>query len=230
MSKLWPLRAVPNGDEYDKDIALGIRYAVDNGAKIINCSFGKGFSPNAQWVYDALKYAANNDVLVVHAAGNEGIDLDDNDQAHFPNDNKGTSTEIVNNVLEVGALEADYGAEMLAGFSNYGNRNVDIFAPGGQIYSTVPDNKYEFNGGTSMAAPAVAGVAALVWSFYPNLKATQVKQIIMQSGLAPEAKVILGGDTSKTATLDEISTSGKIANAYNALILASKVAAGEVAL
>ena len=228
--EIMSIRAVPNGDEYDKDIALGIRYAVDNGAKIINASFGKAFSPNAEWVYDAIKYAAENDVLIVHAAGNDGVDLDNPENTNFPNDKKDSATEIADNVIEVGALAPNYGSEMVAAFSNYGNDNVDIFAPGGEIYSSVPGNEYEFNGGTSMAAPAVAGVAALVRSFYPKLTAPQVKHIIMESGLAPQAKVVLGGDTSKTAKLDAISKSGKIANAYNALIMASKVAAGEIAL
>lgn len=228
--EIMAIRAVPNGDEYDKDIALGIRYAVDNGAQIINCSFGKAFSPNAQWVYEAIMYAAENDVLITHAAGNEGLDLDNTANANFPNDNKSSGTEIADNVIEVGALDPNYGSEMVAAFSNYGNNNVDVFAPGGEIYSSVPGNEYEFNGGTSMAAPAVAGVAALIRSRYPKLTAPQVKHIIMQSGLAPEAKVVLGGDTSKTATLDEISKSGKIANAYNALIMASKVAAGDITL
>ncbi|HET8735700.1 MAG TPA: S8 family peptidase [Pricia sp.] len=228
--EIMAIRAVPNGDEYDKDIALGIRYAVDNGAKIINASFGKAFSPKAEWVYDAIKYAADNDVLIVHAAGNEGLDLDEPDNKNYPNDYRDSDTEISDNVIEVGALTPNYGSEMVAAFSNYGNTNVDIFAPGGEIYSAVPGDEYEFNGGTSMAAPAVAGVAALVWSYYPTLTAPQVKHIIMQSGLEPQAKVVLGGDASKTATLDEISTSGKIANAYNALIMASKVAAGDLTL
>ncbi|WP_373518669.1 S8 family peptidase [Pricia sp.] len=228
--EIMSIRAVPNGDEYDKDIALGIRYAVDNGAKIINGSFGKAFSPNAAWVYDAIRYAADNDVLFVHAAGNEGLDLDNPDNLNYPNDNKDSSTEIADNVIEVGALTPNYGSEMVAAFSNYGNNNVDIFAPGGEIYSSVPGNEYEFNGGTSMAAPAVAGVAALIRSYYPKLTAPQVKHIIMESGLAPKAKVILGGDTAQTATLNQISKSGKIANAYNALIMASKVAAGEITL
>ncbi len=227
---IMSIRAVPNGDEYDKDIALGIRYAVDNGAQIINASFGKAFSPNAQWVYDAIQYAAENNVLIVHAAGNEGLDLDNSDNVNYPNDNENSSTEIADNVIEVGALTPNYGSEMVAAFSNYGNKNVDVFAPGGEIYSSVPGNKYEFNSGTSMAAPAVAGVAALVLSYYPKLTAPQVKHIIIESGLAPQAKVILGGDASKTATLNQISKSGKIVNAYNALIMASKVAAGEISL
>ena len=228
--KIMSVRAVPNGDEYDKDIALGIRYAVDNGAKVINGSFGKAFSPNAQWVYDAIKYAADNDVLFVHAAGNDGADLDSPANPNFPNDQVNNGPEISDNVLTVGALASKYGSEMVAVFSNYGNVNVDVFAPGDEIYSTMPGNEYEFQGGTSMAAPAVAGVAALIRSYYPKLTASQVKHIIMESGLAPRAKVILGGDTSKTATLDEISTSGKIVNAYNALIMADNVSTGKIKL
>ncbi|MFH6603134.1 S8 family peptidase [Maribacter algicola] len=225
---IMSIRAVPNGDEYDKDIALGIRYAVDNGAKIINGSFGKSFSPNAQWVYDAIKYAADNDVLFVHAAGNDGANLDDPANPNFPNDQVNNGAEIADNVITVGALDPKYGSEMVASYSNYGKVNVDVFAPGTDIYSTYPNNEYGYSPGTSMAAPAVAGVAALIRSQYPKLTASQVKHIIMESGLAPKAKVILGGDASKVGQLNEISTSGKIVNAYNALIMASQVNSGKL--
>ncbi len=227
---IMSIRAVPNGDEYDKDIALGIRYAVDNGAKIINGSFGKAFSPNAQWVYDAIKYAASKDVLFIHAAGNDGANLDDPNEPNFPNDAINNGPEISDNVLTVGALAPAYGSEMVASFSNYGKINVDVFAPGGDIYATMPNNKYDYNSGTSMAAPGVAGVAALIRSQYPNLTASQVKKIIMKSGLPIKTKVILGGDPSKKASLNEISTSGKIVNAYNALIMARNVSSGKIKL
>lgn len=227
---IMSVRMLPNGDEYDKDVALAIRYAVDNGAKVINGSFGKGFSPNAQWVYDAIKYAEEKDVLFVHAAGNDGANLDDPANPNFPNDQINNGPEFAANVLTVGALAPKYGSEMVAVFSNYGDINVDVFAPGDAIYSSMPGSKYDYQGGTSMAAPAVAGVAALIWSYYPKLTAPQIKQIIMESGLAPRAKVILDGDTSKTATLDEISTSGKIVNAYNALIMANNVSSGKIKL
>ncbi len=228
--KLMSIRAVPNGDEYDKDIALGIRYAVDNGASIINASFGKAFSPNREWVYDAIKYAADHDVLIVHAAGNDGADLDNPANENYPNDSKDLKTEFADNVITVGALNPDYGSEMVASFSNYGARNVDIFAPGGDIYSTMPGNEYDFNGGTSMAAPAVAGIAALIRSYFPKLSAAQVKKIILQSGLTTKSSVIVGGDADHTASFDSLSTSGKMANAYNALILSSKVAHGKAVL
>ena len=227
---IMSIRAVPNGDEYDKDIAKGIRYAVDNGARIINGSFGKSFSPNADWVYDAIKYAADNNVLFVHAAGNDGADLDNPVNANFPNDQINNGTEIADNVITVGALNPKYGSELVASYSNYGKINVDIFAPGTDIYSTYPNNEYEYSPGTSMAAPGVAGVAALVMSQYPSLTASQVKKIILQSGLPIKTKVVLGKNTGKSGSLDEISTSGKIANAYNALVLASKVATGQVNL
>lgn len=173
--EIMSVRAVPNGDEYDKDIALGIRYAVDNGASIINCSFGKSFSPKAEWVYDAIKYAASKDVLIVHAAGNDGEDLEIPENRNYPNDDMGQSQEFVDNMITVGALSSSYGSEMVASFSNYGNHRVDVFAPGAEIYSTMPNGEYEFQGGTSMAAPAVAGVAALVRSYHPELSASQVK-------------------------------------------------------
>ncbi|MEM8937902.1 MAG: S8 family peptidase [Bacteroidota bacterium] len=229
-AQIMSLRAVPNGDEYDKDIALAIRYAVDNGAKIINCSFGKSFSPNAEWVYNAITYAASRDVLIVHAAGNDGNDLDNPDNPNYPNDHKYAGSEISNNVITVGALASKYGSEMVAGFSNYGTANVDVFAPGAEVYSTMPNNAYEFQGGTSMAAPAVAGIAALIRSYYPQLSASQVKQVLMQSGLGTKTSVIVSGDASKATTFDKISKSGKMVNAYNALLLADKISKGKQVL
>lgn len=228
---IMSVRTVPDGDEYDKDVALAIRYAVDNGAKVINASFGKGFSPNAEWVYEALEYAASKDVLFVHAAGNDGADLDDPENTNFPNDHKlQNSPEFVDNVITVGALTSSFGPEMIASFSNYGKENVDIFAPGDEIYSTMPDNSYENQGGTSMAAPAVAGLAAMIRSYYPELSAVQVKQIIMQSGVSPQVKVLVGGPEGMERSLSEISKTGKIANMYNAIILADQVSRGNASL
>ncbi|WP_088339946.1 S8 family peptidase [Robiginitalea sediminis] len=220
--QIMSVRMVPDGDEYDKDVALAIRYAADNGAKIINASFGKSFSPNAEWVYDAIRYAAEKDVLIIHAAGNDGLDLDRPENPNFPNDQKGTGPEIADNVITVGSLDAAYGSRMVSSFSNYGTSNVDIFAPGGQIYSTMPGNEYKLQGGTSMAAPAVSGVAAMVRSLYPSLTASQVKKIILQSGLAVRPNVVLGGDANNTKAFSEVSKSGRIANLYNALIMAEK--------
>ncbi len=225
--KIMSIRAVPNGDEYDKDIALAIRYAADNGAKVINASFGKEFSPNSEWVYEALKYAASKDVLFVNAAGNDGIDLDSPENTNFPNDNPTSdSEELSNSYLTVGALTPVYGAEMVAVFSNYGKESVDVFAPGDEIYSTMPQDSYEFQGGTSMAAPAVAGLAAMIRSYFPSLSAAQVKKIIMESGISPSLKVQVGGPEGEVKSFSEISKSGKIANLYNALILASQVSNG----
>ncbi len=218
--KIMVVRAVPDGDEYDKDIALGIRYAVDNGAKVINTSFGKYFSPNPEFVFDALKYAASKDVLIVNAAGNEGLDLDT--KMVYPNDQTPqNSNEIVNNVLTVGALNYEYGSGLVAGFSNFGKSNVDVFAPGTKIWSTTPNNTYEFLQGTSMAAPAVAGVAAVIRSYYPKLSAAQVKQIIMNSGISTKASVVVSENTMNKKFTD-LSVSGKMVNLYNALILAEK--------
>ncbi len=220
--EIMVLRAVPDGDEYDKDIALAIRYAVDNGASIINTSFGKYFSTHPEWVRDAIKYADDNDVLIVNAAGNEGLNLDEN--AVYPNDQDPTNRgEISDNFLTVGALNYKYGSGLIAGFSNYGKTNVDVFAPGTKIWSTTPNNEYEYLQGTSMAAPAVAGVAAMIRSFFPKLSDDEVKRVIMESGLTSNATVIIGGDPSNTQKFSQLSTSGKMANLYNALILADKI-------
>ncbi len=219
--KIMSLRAVPNGDEYDKDIALAIRYAVDNGAKVINGSFGKSYSPHSDWVRDAQAYASKKGVIFVHAAGNSGENVDVS--PNFPDDNVNNGPEVSETTITVGALESKYGSEIVANFSNYGKNNVDVFAPGGKIYSTVPENEYKPNSGTSMAAPAVAGVAALILSQYPKLKGKQVKQIILNSGLPLSTKVVVGGDPNNIKSLSEVSKSGKIVNAYNALIMASQL-------
>jgi subtilisin family serine protease len=224
--QLMAVRVVPDGDEHDKDVALGIIYAVDNGAKVINTSFGKDFSPHRKWVDDAIKYAAKHDVLIVNAAGNDAKDLNEN--LSFPNDSYQNGPEISDTFLTVGALNYEYSGELIASFSNYGKHDVDVFAPGVKIWATTPNNEYEFLQGTSMASPAVAGVADLIRSQFPKVKAKQVKKIIMQSGLSSKTMVTVGKD--KKAKLEEISTSGIMVNAYNALILASKVASGKVSL
>ncbi len=228
--QIMSIRAVPNGDEYDKDIALGIRYAVDNGARIINCSFGKSFSPNAEWVYEAIQYAASKDVLIVHAAGNDAHNIDDSSNPNYPNDHRFGTQEIADNVITIGSLAPEYGPEMLSVFSNYGARNVDLFAPGSDIYSTVPGSEYDYSDGTSMAAPAVSGVAALIRSYYPKLSAVQVKQILMQSGLTTKTELLVPGQNGKTARFNEVAKSGKMLNAYNALLLADQVSKGKASL
>ncbi|RPD96048.1 peptidase S8 [Aureibaculum marinum] len=223
--KIMAIRAVPDGDEYDKDVALAIRYAADNGAKVVNMSFGKSYSPNAEWVYDAIKYAEEKDVLLVHAAGNDGSNIDT--EENFPNDSKDKIVEFADNVITVGAMTRHFDDQLVASFSNYGKKNVDIFAPGLEIYSTVPKDEYESIQGTSMAAPEVAGVAALVRSYYPNLTASEVKKVIMDSGIEFKKPVVKPGSDSDKIMFPELSVSGRILNAYNALILAEKISANK---
>ncbi|MGN7808905.1 S8 family peptidase [Flavobacterium sp. 22076] len=226
--EILTVRAVPDGDEYDKDIALAIRYAVDNGAKVINGSFGKSFSPHKQWVYDAIKYAAKKDVLIVHAAGNDGYNIDETKNINYPNDSEDNVKEFADNVITIGAINKQYGENVVAGFSNFGKINVDVFAPGEEIYATVPNNKYKFLQGTSMASPNAAGVAALIRSYYPKLKASQVKHILMDSGVALPAQVVLGkgenpGEKPAAVSSAESSKTAKMVNAYNALLMADKM-------
>lgn len=216
--RIMSIRAVPDGDEYDKDIALAIRYAADNGAKVINASFGKAFSPNVKWVQDAIKYAASKDVLFVHAAGNDTKNIDTN--FNFPDDNT-NGKEFTDNFISIGALNYEYSENLMANFSNYGQKNVDLFAPGVQIYATAPNNTYKFLDGTSMAAPEVAGLAALIRSYFPKLKAKEVKQILMLSGMTPKvSQVIIKADQEDKKPFNTLSKTGKIANAYNAILLA----------
>jgi subtilisin family serine protease len=223
--QIMAVRVVPDGDEHDKDVALGIRYAVDNGAKVINTSFGKAYSPNRQWVYDAILYAAKKDVLIVNAAGNDGKDIDI--EKTFPNDSKDLIQEISDNVLTIGAMSLHYDEQLPATFSNYGKINVDVFAPGVAIYASYPNDAYASISGTSMAAPSAAGVAALVRSYYPMLSASQVKHILMNSGMKVNFEVIKPGTKEESVPFSDLSVSGRIVNAYNALKMADRIVNGK---
>ena len=215
------VRAVPDGDEHDKDIANAIRYAVDNGAKIISMSFGKDFSPEKKWVDDAFRYAEKKGVLLVHAAGNDAKNIDT--AYNFPNpvfeDGKGRST----NVITVGASGDKTNGGYTASFSNYGKLEVDVFAPGVSIYSTIPGgNTYGNASGTSMACPVVAGIAALVLEYYPYLTAQQLKMIIEKSAVVSTEKVKKPG-TKDEVELSDLSRTGAFANAYEAIKMASTI-------
>jgi subtilisin family serine protease len=209
--KIICLRVVPNGDERDKDVAHAIRYAVDNGAKIINMSFGKSLSYNAEIVKEAIRYAESKNVLMVHAAGNEHSN---NDEQKFYPSAQYQKDSFCKTWIEVGASDRD---QAPAEFSNYGKATVDVFAPGVQIYSTISNNAYDAYDGTSMASPVVAGIAALIWSYYPNLTAVQVKQIIEGSVVKPEAKFIQPGKKRKKTTYKNLCKTAGIVNVDNAL-------------
>lgn len=221
--KIMAVRCVPDGDERDKDVANAIRYAVDNGASIINMSFGKGYSPNKEVVDDAIKYAAEHDVLLVHAAGNASSNIDEVD--NFPNKyykkKKFLSSNKASNWIEVGASGIETGVDLVADFSNYGKKNVDLFAPGVQTYSTTPENSYASQQGTSFASPIVAGVAALLRSYFPELNAKQVKKILLKSVSPQDYKVKVPG-SSEEKLLAQISVTGGLVNAYQAVELALK--------
>ncbi len=217
--RIMMLRAVPDGDEHDKDIANAIRYAVDNGAQVISMSFGKDFSPQKQWVDDAFRYAESKGVLLVHAAGNDSKNVDTAD--NFPNpvyiNGKGRAT----NIITVGASGDPKNGGITAGFSNYGKSEVDVFAPGVQIYSTIPGgNTYGKASGTSMACPVTAGIASLILEYYPTLSAKQLKYVIEKTTQQPDEKVKLPG-TDEKVNLSDISKTGGLVNAYEAIKLAS---------
>jgi subtilisin family serine protease len=217
--RIMMIRAVPDGDEHDKDIALAIRYAVDNGAQVINMSFGKGFSPEKKWVDEAVKYAESKGVLLVHAAGNDSKDIDST--YNFPTPVFQIDAKRATNWITVGASGDPKAGGLTAGFSNYGKQEVDVFAPGVRIYSTLPGgNTYGNLQGTSMASPVVAGLAAFILEYYPNLSAQQVKMVIEKSAQKPAEKV-KNPETGELVNLSDISKSGGIINAYEAIKLAS---------
>ncbi|WP_420571373.1 S8 family serine peptidase [Kordia sp.] len=221
--KIMPVSVSPTGDEQDKDIALGIRYAVDNGAKIIIMTFTKFLVQHEDWLSDALKYAEKNDVLIVLSAGNSASNSDF--KKTYPNDYNSKNIEYINNVIVVGGIRNSLDEKLVSEFSSYGKNNVDVFAPARSIYTTLRNNKYGYESGTSMSAPIVAGIAALIRCHYPNLTAPEVKQIIMKSGISLNI-MVNKPSTSKEKELvpfSSLSKSGKIVNAYNALLMAEEV-------
>ncbi len=216
--RIMMIRAVPDGDEHDKDIANAIRYAVDNGAQVVSMSFGKDFSPEKQWVDDAVKYAEKKGVLLVHAAGNDAKNIDSTD--NFPTVNF-LDGKRASNWITVGASGDPKNGGITASFSNYGKRDVDVFAPGVQIYATLPGgNTYGKLSGTSMACPVVAGTAALLLEYFPKLSAKQLKYVIEKSAIAPAIDVNIPGTQDKIK-LSELSKTGGLLNAYAAVKLAS---------
>lgn len=214
------VRAVPGGDERDKDVANSIRYAVDNGAKVINMSFGKAYSWDKELVDEAVKYAMSKDVLLVHAAGNDNKNTDV--EVNYPNRNY-LSGGVAGAYLSVGASTPTNDESLKADFSNYGKTSVDVFAPGYQINSTIPDgNAYAKFNGTSMAAPVVAGLAATIRSYYPKLTALQVKEIIMKSVEKVDHPVtVMVNEEPVSMPFSDLCVTGGIINAYNALKLAA---------
>lgn len=211
---IMAVRAVPNGDERDKDVANAIRYAVNNGADIINMSFGKGYSPYKAVVDAAVQHADSMGVLMVHAAGNDGANVDSTD--NFPSRRYAGGGQA-DRWIEVGASSAERGPALAASFSNYGAETVDVFAPGASIYSTVPGNGYERNDGTSFAAPMVTGLAALVMAYHPELSAADVRQLVLESATPYGDESVTRPGGAAMVPFATLSRTGAIINAYAAL-------------
>jgi subtilisin family serine protease len=219
--KIMAVRCVPNGDEHDKDVANAIRYAVDNGATILNMSFGKKFSWNKKIVDDAVKYAESKGVLLIHAAGNDNVDIDV--ETHYPC-KKYESGKEATNFIDIGALSWKPNTEIIAPFSNYGKKTVDLFSPGVDIKSTTPHSKYADASGTSMAAPVACGVAAVLRSYYPTLTPQQIKKILIKSSLKTYKgkKVIKPGTKDELIKFDKLTKNAGIVNLYEAVLMAEK--------
>ena len=210
--KIMSLRAVPNGDEFDKDIALAVRYAVDNGAMVINMSFGKAYSPHQKEVYEAFKYADSKGVLLIHAAGNDAKDIDV--EPNYPTSMYSFQTEPLDHFVTIGASTKNKGEEMVASFSNYGAKGVDVFAPGFEIYNTIPQSEYRNLQGTSMAAPMVAGAAAMLKSYFPELSMKEIKEVLYSTSVR----------YPKVDGFAEKSVTGGVINIYNAAKACKKLA------
>jgi len=211
--KIMSIRTVPNGDEFDKDIYLAIKYAVDNGASVINMSFGKAYSPHQEKVYEAFQYADSKGVLLIHAAGNDAKDIDI--EPNYPTSMYSFQEVKLDHFLTIGASTKNKGEELTASFSNFGKIGVDIFAPGFEIYNSVTENQYQNLQGTSMAAPMVAGVAAMLKSYFPSLSMSEIKSIILSSG------------TTYKGNFLNLSATGKVVNVYNAVKSCQKLEASK---
>ena len=210
--KIMSIRTVPNGDEFDKDIYLAVRYAVDNGASVINMSFGKAYSPHQEKVYEAFQYADSKGVLMIHAAGNDAKDIDI--EPNYPTSLYSFQEMPLDHFLTIGASTKDKDT-LTASFSNFGKKGVDIFAPGFEIYNSVTENQYQNLQGTSMAAPMVAGVAAMLKSYFPSLSMSEIKSIILSSG------------TTYKGNFQNLSATGKVVNVYNAVKSCQKLEASK---
>ena len=209
--KIMVLRAVPNGDEFDKDIALAVRYAVDNGAEVINMSFGKAYSPHQKEVYEAFKYADSKGVLLIHAAGNDAKDIDV--EPNYPTSMYSFQTEQLDHFVTIGASTKNKGSELVASFSNYGAKGVDVFAPGFEIFNAVPQSEYMNLQGTSMAAPMVAGAAAMLKSYFPKLTMKEIKEIMYETSIK----------YPKVEGFAEKSVTGGVINIYKAAKVCKKL-------
>jgi subtilisin family serine protease len=219
--RIMPVRVVPNGDERDKDIANGIYYAIDNGAQIINMSFGKGYSPQKDVVDKAVQYAESKGVLIVHSAGNDkdNNDLDDSFPTRYYQNGKEAK-----NWLEVGASSSGVdSADLIGYFSNYGKKTVDFFAPGVDIFSTDPDNNYDSVDGTSFSSPVTSGVAAMLMSYFPDLTANQIRDILRESTRKFDGLKVRKPDTQEEVRFDQLCIAGGIVNAYEAVRLAARI-------
>ncbi|PSQ80072.1 MAG: peptidase S8, partial [Bacteroidetes bacterium QS_1_63_11] len=222
--RLMPIRTVPNGDERDKDVANAIRYAVENGADVINMSFGKSYSPHKEVVDAAVRHADSMGVLMVHAAGNDGENVDSTDNYPSPSYEENGRAQ---RWIEVGASSWKGGKQLAAPFSNYGADRVDVFAPGHSIYSTVPDDQYERNEGTSMAAPMVSGLAALIMAHYPSLSATEVRSVILDTATRYRDRRVTRPGGTATARFGALSKTGAVVNAKSALQRAAEMASAQ---
>ena len=222
--RIMGLKAVPNGDERDKDVAKAIRYAVDNGAQIINMSFGKELSPQKHLVDEAFLYAEEKGVLLVHAAGNDGFNIDKVKQ--YPTKNISDDYQL-KNWITVGASSMNIDFKFAAEFTNYGKEMVDLFAPGVQIKSLAPESEYDIADGTSFSAPVVSGVAALLLSYYPDLSNEQIKSIILKSAVKYSNTIVYKpGDDSrkpKKITFELLSNTAGLVNAYEAIKMAEEI-------
>ncbi len=217
--KIMSVRAVPNGDERDKDVANAIRYAVNNGAHIINMSFGKSLSPQKEAVDKAVKYAERKGVLLIHAAGNSSDNIDE--ERNFPTRFYDGGKEA-KNWIEIGASAPGADKSLAADFSNYGKKSVDLFAPGVDIYSTLPGNQYKQLNGTSMASPVTAGVAAVLLSYFPDLSPSQVIDIIRQSTRKFDQLVVAKPGGKGEVKFSELSNTGGLLNLYEAVKMAQQ--------
>ncbi|MFD2585914.1 S8 family serine peptidase [Croceitalea marina] len=217
--EIMPISIFPeNGAEFEEDIAKAIRYAVNNGADIINYSSSIRFLLKPSLLYEALLYAEKHNVLIVTSAGNTGENLD----KIMTHPRKKYKKYRLSNLIMVGMSDSTIGPNLKPIHGNYGKETVDLFAPGTDFLTTNPKNEYFKTSGSSISSAIVATTCATIKLYHPKLKAAEIREIILQSVSKYNGEIFLdeGGKTKVLFT--DLCMAGGILNVENAFKLAVK--------
>lgn len=225
-AEIMALRVTASGGEpYIKDMVLAIRYAADHGVDIIVLPQQNTLYPDGQkeWMIEALRYAESKGILVIVPAWELSQDLAK--QTFYPN-RRMTGDKELTNLMVISSSDKEGNPSLNA---NYGAKELDLFAPGINIYSAYTGDTYQIGSGVGLASASVAGVAALIKAYYPHLTGSQIRDILLESvtsrkGVEVEKGIEVDGKQTQDLFLfDDLCLSGGILNAYQAIMAADKL-------